>query len=102
MRSGPHKSFEADVRGRLRDGGSGRLRERARRLRRGRREGVLGRGRRPEGPRGHAHLRGEVGMRILTKLDRTRSRLYRSQILQVTMRLKALAEIYTMHSFAQL
>ena len=33
---------------------------------------------------------------------RTRSRLYRSQILQQSMRLKALAEIYTMHSFAQL
>ena len=31
-----------------------------------------------------------------------RSRLYRSQILQVEMRLKALVEIYTMHSFAQL
>ena len=36
------------------------------------------------------------------KLDRARSRLYRGQILQVNMRLKALAEIYTMHSFAQL
>ena len=36
------------------------------------------------------------------KLQRARSRLYRSQILQVNMRLKALAEIYTMHSFAQL
>ena len=42
------------------------------------------------------------GVWILTKLDRARSRLYRSQILQVNMRLKALAEIYTMHSFAQL
>ena len=42
------------------------------------------------------------GMRMLTKLDRARSRLYRSQILQENMRLKALAEIYTMHSFAQL
>ena len=31
-----------------------------------------------------------------------RSRLYRSQILQVNMRWKALAEIYTMHSFALL
>ena len=31
-----------------------------------------------------------------------RSRLYRNEILQVNMRLKALAEIYTMHSFAQL
>ena len=31
-----------------------------------------------------------------------RSRLYRSQILQVNMRLKALAKIYTMHSFAPL
>ena len=36
------------------------------------------------------------------KLYRARSRLYQSQILQVNMRLKALAEIYTMHSFAQL
>ena len=34
------------------------------------------------------------------KLDRARSRLYRGQILQQNMRLKALAEIYTMHSFA--
>ena len=33
------------------------------------------------------------------KLYKARSRLYRSQILQVNMRLKALAEIYTMHSF---
>ena len=31
---------------------------------------------------------------------RARSRLYRSQILQVNTRWKALAEIYTMHSFA--
>ena len=30
------------------------------------------------------------------------SRLYQSEILQENMRLKALAEIYTMHSFAQL
>ena len=36
------------------------------------------------------------------KFDRARSRLYRSQILQENMRLKALAEIYTMHFFAQL
>ena len=36
------------------------------------------------------------------KLYRARSRLYRNKILQVNMRLKALAEIYTMHSFAQL
>ena len=34
------------------------------------------------------------------KLHRARSRLYRSQILQVNTRWKALAEIYTMHSFA--
>ena len=39
---------------------------------------------------------------ITGKLQRARSRLYRSQILQVNMRWKALAEIYTMHSFAQL
>ena len=36
------------------------------------------------------------------KLERARFRLYRSQILQVNMRLKALAEIHTMHSFALL
>ena len=34
------------------------------------------------------------------RLYRDRSRLYRSQILQVNMRWKALAEIYKMHSFA--
>ena len=34
------------------------------------------------------------------KLYRARYRLYRSQILQENMRWKALAEIYTMHSFA--
>ena len=34
------------------------------------------------------------------KLQRARSRLYRSQILQVNTRWKALAQIYTMHSFA--
>ena len=38
----------------------------------------------------------------LGKLDRARSRLYRSQILQENMRRKALAEIYTMLSFALL
>ena len=36
------------------------------------------------------------------KLDRAPSRLYRGQFLQENMRLKALAEIYTMHSFALL
>ena len=36
------------------------------------------------------------------ELHRARSRLYRSKLLQENMRLKALAEIYTMHSFAQL
>ena len=50
---------------------------------------------------------GELGpsvspSRRSAKLWRARSRLYRSQIFQVNMRLKALAEIYTMHSFAQL
>ena len=35
------------------------------------------------------------------KLYRAHSRLYRNEVLQVNMRLKALAEIYTMHSFAQ-
>ena len=36
------------------------------------------------------------------KLERARSRLYRSEILQENMRWKALAEIYKMLSFAQL
>ena len=36
------------------------------------------------------------------ELYRARSRLYRNEMLQVNMRLKALAEIYTMHSFALL
>ena len=35
------------------------------------------------------------------KLERARSRLYQSQILQVNMRWEALAEIYKMHSFAR-
>ena len=43
-----------------------------------------------------------IGCEGSGKLYRARSRLYRSQILQENMRLKALAEIYTMHSFAQL
>ena len=41
-----------------------------------------------------------LGIAGCGKLHRARSRLYRSQILQVNMRLKALNEIYTMHSFA--
>ena len=36
------------------------------------------------------------------KLYKARSRLYRNEILQVNMRLKALVEIYTMHCFALL
>ena len=36
----------------------------------------------------------------MIKLYRARSLLYRRQILQENMRWKALAEIYTMHSFA--
>ena len=39
---------------------------------------------------------------LVREIDRARSRLYRTHVLQVNMRLKALAEIYTMHSFAQL
>ena len=40
-----------------------------------------------------------IALLQLRRNDRARSRLCRSQILQVNMRLKALAEIYTMHSF---
>ena len=44
----------------------------------------------------------EVPLRELDRLKhyRARSRLYRSRLLQPNIRLKALAEIYTMHSFA--
>ena len=52
------------------------------------------------------NLRENVSKKVCTrragKLYRARSRLHRSQILQENMRLKALAEIYPMHSFAQL
>ena len=44
-----------------------------------------------EAPRRGTHRNG---------LQRARSRLYRRQILKINMRWKALAEIYTMHSFA--
>ena len=44
--------------------------------------------------------RGWVSLACFGKLWRARSRLYRSEILQVNIRWKALAEIYTMHSFA--
>ena len=39
---------------------------------------------------------------IAETLEGSFERLYRNEILQVSVRLKALAEIYTMHSFAQL
>ena len=49
---------------------------------------------------------GVVGRQVVAaevqQLYRARSRLYRNEILQGNMRLKALAEIYTMHSFALL
>ena len=52
----------------------------------------------------HARFERDLLLRTLSrstgKLGRARSRLYRSQILQQNLRLKALAEIYTMHSFA--
>ena len=42
----------------------------------------------------------EVPFSRFPELFRARSRLYRSQILQVNIRWKALVEIYTMHAFA--
>ena len=49
-------------------------------------------------------LRSEVNIELNfpPKLQGARSRLYRRRFLQVNTRLKALAEIYTMHSFARL
>ena len=59
--------------------------------------------RRPQGPdldRGSAPCCRSGLVRSDQHLRRARSRLYRSEISQVNMRLKALAEIYTIHSFA--
>ena len=42
----------------------------------------------------------EPPLTLGAELQTARYRLYRSQILQQNMRWKALAEIYTMHSFA--
>ena len=53
-------------------------------------------------PRWSRYAVAESSTRTQLELYKARSRLYRSQILQVNVRLKALAEIYTMHSFAQL
>ena len=55
---------------------------------------------------GNAYLKYQTSSELSRsdKLYRARSRLYRNQILQVnsSIRLKNLAEIYTMHSFAHL
>ena len=56
----------------------------------------------PRRLRGEGHVRELRGRQLAGKLYRARSRLYRSQFLQENMRWKALAEIYAMHSFAQL
>ena len=55
---------------------------------------------RDEGREPDLASRGSVHGERAGKLYNARSRLYRSQILQVKTRWKALAEIYTMHSFA--
>ena len=59
---------------------------------------------RPEEPVAAAVEDAVAGVSTSRSPHRTSSPLepYRSQILQENMRLKALAEIYTMHSFAQL
>ena len=70
-----------------------------------RRGGASASARRPGAPAAEAgaEAAGRGQRRPATgKLYSARSRLYRSQILQVNMRLKALAEICTMHSFAPL
>ena len=62
-----------------------------------------GRGRGARRPRaGGAAVRSEVNIELNfpPKLRGARSRLYRRRFLQVNTRWKALAEIYTMHSFA--
>ena len=57
-------------------------------------------GSQPKRDKTRSHVRYPRAARWAPSWDR--SRLYRNQILQVNMRLKALAEIYTMHSFSQL
>ena len=62
-------------------------------------------GLRPEGQGARSRTAAQPwspGSSYPAELCRARSRLYRSQILQENMRLKALGKIYTMHSFAQL
>ena len=54
-----------------------------------------------EGAEGEAEAAGGRWPRRIT-LFQARSRLYRKEILQENNRWKALAEIFTMHSFAQL
>ena len=56
----------------------------------------------PARPRVAEGLRSEVNIELNfpPKLRGARSRLYRRRFLQVNTRWKALAEIYTMHSFA--
>ena len=58
------------------------------------------------GPQMENNLRENVSKKVCTrragKLYRARSRLHRSRFLQVNTRWTALAEIYTMHSFAPL
>ena len=53
------------------------------------------------GPPGGLGL-GLAKLANFVNFSRARSRLYRNELLQVNMRWKALAEIYTMHSFALL
>ena len=50
----------------------------------------------------HSALTAGYAGRREDELSRARSRLYRSHILQASMRLKALAEIYKLHAFAKL
>ena len=68
--------------------------------------GALGPGRRPVSKAGGVTTAATAPQHAAVagcgKLYRARSRLYRSQILQENMRLKAIAEIYTIHSFALL
>ena len=86
--------FRPEERGSL----PGELRRRTPRRRRGRRSPARLRAR----PSRLCRVRSEVNIELNfpPKLRGARSRLYRRRFLQVNTRWKALAEIYTMHSFA--
>ena len=66
----------------------------------GRRSAVFGNPMTPARKEKRVRSEGNIELNFPPKLRGARSRLYRRRFLQVNTRWKALAEIYTLHSFA--